>query len=368
MSNVQMTQVAGYYNGNKWPIQLVISRYNLTLHLQPSEYILAKNGQVEKPADTTAYVFNEGLWHRKINDPFFEAYASTKQLKRELVDKPVSVVLIPIQEAQAPQMPVVCDGQAVRCVTEWRKDSRGLRQPVIPMPRVSPPQAVNKTTVTSMSLEEARKRGFVGKTRMVPEDYGLTDTDGTPPSNAPRIRYSIDSHMNKPVAPLPEELTQVVEKDVPPEQAALKRQLQSQLRTASAHTPAAESPTGFLNAATSMAPAGTGMRTGKATPLPAAAPEAELPAPELEEPPIEEAEAVPQEQEEQVQEEQGVAEEVPAPVPQRPAILRQPTPRNKYVCAACRKPFPFRSQLKRHAEQQHANMVPQILAPYPEQG
>ena len=263
MSDAATTKICGYFNGNKWPIQLVISRFNLTLYLQPGDYILAKNGQAEQPADTTAYAFNEGLWHRKINDPFFEAYASTKQLKRELVDKPVSIVVVPLPDARELVPATACDGQSVRVVTEWRKDKKGNRQPVMPQPRVLPPQSVNKSSVIPMSVDEARKRGLIGRPRIVSEDYGITDTDGTPPSSPPKIRYSMESTVNRSVSPLPEELTQVTDKDVPPEQVALKRTLQAQLKTASAQFPTAESPTGFLNAATPMAPLSSTVRTGK---------------------------------------------------------------------------------------------------------
>jgi hypothetical protein len=206
----------------------------------------------------------------------------------------------------------------------------------------------------------------------------------------------MESTVNRSVSPLPEELTQVTDKDVPPEQVALKRTLQAQLKTASAQFPTAESPTGFLNAATPMAPLSSTVRTGKPnlpvrhapppfplSPRPVVKPvaEVELPQPDLEEPPMAEIEetvvhsqeeapvlfAEEQGQEEQGQEEQGQEEVLPVPVPQRPAPLRQPTPRDKYVCTVCGKPSQFRSQLKRHAEQQHPEMVVQILVPYPEQ-
>jgi hypothetical protein len=67
------THTVGYYNGNKWPIQLVISKLNITLHLQPGEYILDQS-------------------RRKINDPFFDAY---KQLSKEISDDPVPLLTVP---------------------------------------------------------------------------------------------------------------------------------------------------------------------------------------------------------------------------------------------------------------------------------
>lgn len=328
-----MTHTVGFYNGNRWPIQLVISRFNCTLHLQPGEYVLDKKG-------------------RKINDPFFEAYAKTNQLKREMADQPVALIVVPLA-ANAPTVPSAqCDGQAVRTVTQWKVDDKGLRQPVIPAPANLPPQPVNKPSVVPMTVEQARQRGLIGKTRIVPEDYGVTDTDGAPPSNPPRIKFSVDSSMNKGVNPLPKELT-----EAPADRAPIVQALQTAARV-DADTD------GFMNAVTTHTPPSVPLQAGRPAPAPAPVPvqETALPQPALDEPPVEDA---------------AEGQEAPVPMPRLPAAaqsapapapaLRQPTARDRYVCSACGKPFQFRSQLLKHAKetQGHANMVDVIMAPYP---
>ena len=68
-----MTMIIGFYNGKEWPIQLVLYKLNVNLHLRPGEFIIGRDG-------------------RKINDPFFEAFVG---LSRELSDVPVPIISIP---------------------------------------------------------------------------------------------------------------------------------------------------------------------------------------------------------------------------------------------------------------------------------
>ena len=72
MAKKATTQVLGYYNGAKWPIQIVFPKLNVTLTLEPGAYICNASGQ-------------------KINDPYFEAFAKQGQLSRELSDAPVPI-------------------------------------------------------------------------------------------------------------------------------------------------------------------------------------------------------------------------------------------------------------------------------------
>jgi len=72
---------SGYYNGEKWPIQLVLSRLNITLNVQPGELILSRDG-------------------RKINDPFFEVFIA-HALSRELSDVPVPINSIPASVSES---------------------------------------------------------------------------------------------------------------------------------------------------------------------------------------------------------------------------------------------------------------------------
>jgi hypothetical protein len=76
-------------------------------------------------------------------------------------------------------------------------------------------------SVQGMSIEEARKRGLIGKPKIVPEDYGAEEQDGAPVEGAkiPRIRYSMESKPRAAAAqsaPLPAELTEGVDPKVAP--------------------------------------------------------------------------------------------------------------------------------------------------------
>jgi len=330
-ATVPTTSIVGYYNGNKWPIQLVISKLSITLHLQPGEYILDRQG-------------------RKINDPFFEVYANGKQLQRETSDRPVPVIRVPQSVINvAPRS----DGLSVHAVTEFKEDKHGVRQPVMPKPRDIPEQAINKPSVIAMSMDEARKSGLIKKPREVPEDYGVTDTDGTPPrlSDVPKIKYAIDSSMTKRPADLPKELLQM-----PSEIASQRQPLLTQLKKAEATNAALDSETGFMNTIVRTAPPNAPVVAGKpaaitesAAPEPEAPPVVPLPEPELDEP----TESLPPVPTEEV---------VPAP-PDEAA----PAPRtdNPFVCSVCNIERKFRSQLKQHAESKHPDQVDAIMAPYP---
>src|SRR5579885_2120817 len=181
MSNTQMTNVVGYYNGERWPIQLVISKFNITLTLKAGEYILDRAG-------------------RKINDPYFELFVQNKQLRREESDKPVPLITVPVVTVATPL--TTPQANPVRAVTQWTRDSKGVRQPVLaqPEPPVQLPAAVVATasdSVRPMTMEDARKAGYVRRVRDVPEEYGVPDTTGLPPANIPRMKVAIDPSMNK---------------------------------------------------------------------------------------------------------------------------------------------------------------------------
>ena len=338
-----MTKVCGYFNGNKWPIQLVISKLSITLHLQPGEYILDRQG-------------------RKINDPFFEVYANGKQLQRETSDKAVPIIRVPqVSTSVTPRS----DGHSVRTVTDFKEDKNGVRQPVMPAPMKVPEQAVNKPSVVAMSMEEARKSGLIKKVREVPDDFGVTDTDGAPPraSDVPRIKYAIDSSMNKRPADLPKELLQM-----PAEIASSRTPLLAELKKAETTNAQLDSETGFMNTVVRNAPPNAAVVAGvpAATvpqPVVESQPEAEatnvisevnsvLPEPELEEdqslPPVPTDEAAP-----------APPEVAPAP----PEAAQEAT---KFICNVCNASRGLRVQLKKHAESKHPDQVDAIMAPYPE--
>lgn len=83
MAKQAITQVSGYCNNAKWPIQIVLSKLNITLTLKPGEFICDSAG-------------------RKINDPFFETFASRGQLSRELSEVPVPINRLPAVAARCP--------------------------------------------------------------------------------------------------------------------------------------------------------------------------------------------------------------------------------------------------------------------------
>lgn len=318
-----MTKTCGYYNGNKWPIQLVISSLNVTLHLQPGEFVKDRAG-------------------RKINDPLFDAYAKNRQLFRETSSTPVPLLRVPAPSSK----PAPHDGQSVRQITEFTHTAAGVRVPVIPQPRNIAVQAVNKNSVQAMTIEQARKSGLVHRTREVPESYGITDTDSAlPPRLPPPLKVATDMKPSKPVS-LPEGLLAAAAEDVPAGRAALVQQLSQKVPESLPEED--DEAVGFMNAVTHNAPPDVNISTGPETPVPS---RTKVPrnAPQLPEPELAQVDEPPAE------DEQDVA--LPAP--------RQVTPRNKYVCSACGLGFPFRSQLERHAISKHKDDIEAILSVYP---
>ena len=321
MSNT--TTVVGYYNGNRWPIQLVISKLNITLTLEPGKYVLDRQG-------------------RKINDPYFEVFANNKQLHREVTTKEVPIIAIP--EVTGTTTPSA-QTNPVRAVTSWTRDERGVRQPVLNEPTggTELPAAVvasASASVQPMSMEEARKRGLVRKVREVPADYGVNDTTGLPPGGIPKMRYSIDPGVNRPATPLPREML-ALPKDDPSNPA--RSQLMAGLSQGSAAPPPEEASSNpFANTAVVNAPPNSPIMAG-------------TPAPIMESEPAMEAED---------------PEPMPQPdVPvqrQAPAPLRPVTPSDQFVCHLCGAPHKWRSQLVKHANQKHPESVRAIMAFYPE--
>ena len=352
MTEQQMTLTVGYYNGNRWPIQLVISKLNITLTLEPGMYVLDRAG-------------------RKINDPYFEIFADRKQLHRELSDKLVPLIIIPPVTSNTPAS---AQTNPVRSVTEWKRDPRGIRQPVLtqPQPAQLAPQALPPAVLASanesvrpMSMEEARALGLVRKIREVPEDYGVNDTTGLPPGGIPKMRYSIDPGINKPVAQLPKEMF-ALPKDDP--SRAIRAPLVSSLAQG-ARVPAPEdqvTTSPFANATVAHGPANSPIVAGTPAP-PALAESRESQEPEIvEDNPELEPEPMPMSEVAEAVRVSGLPEPDLPLSPDVPPPLRPMTPKNKFTCMVCAQPFQFRSQLVKHAQTRHAHMVNAILANYPE--
>ncbi len=368
MSNT--TNVVGYYNGNRWPIQLVASKFNVTLTLKPGEYILDRQG-------------------RKVNDTYFEVFANNRQLHREVSETAVPVIAIP----EATAVVATQSSNPVRAVTQWKRDARGIRQPIMPdqmPPPPPPPTALPAAVVASatdsvqpMTMEEARKRGLVRKVREVPEDYGVNDTTGLPPSGIPKMKYSIDPSINKPAPPLPKEMLALPKDDVIPDdlkaQFKQNRQTRAQLvaglaQGTKAPAPEEASTNPFANAGVAMT--NSPITTGSPEPvfesdepetndepevvvephtIDAALPEPDLTEVEQDAPPA----TIPLKG--------SRTDYFPPPPSAAPAPpLRPLTPRNQFTCMACGAPHKFRSQLFKHAQQKHPERINAIMASYPE--
>lgn len=328
---------SGFYNSKSWPIQLVVSRYNVTLYLPPGEFIRDKQ-------------------KRKINDPFFEVYVKGGTLARETTDKPVPILTVPVATAAVGP---VNDGQSVRSVTEFTTDAKGLKQPVIPMPKPSSEQSLNKPAFVGMSMDEAKKMGLIKKVREVPEDYGVPDNNSAaPPRTPPPLKIAVDTDQPaRPTAPL-------VQTNVPPPPVAMpvartaaRKQLQDQLRKGADETAALDTETGFMNVAMNNIPPGVGLAQPEIS-APVHEPIMEsdvLPAPD-----IDGDESLPAPPEEADSEESA---SVPQPTV-KPA--RVPIRSNKYACMECGQTFKLRPELAGHAKREHPEQVAAVLAPYPQ--
>jgi hypothetical protein len=333
----KLTNTLGYYNGNKWPIHLVISELGVTLHLKPGEFILDKQG-------------------RKINDPFFDKYAKPLQLSKELSrnGQVPLIVVPPLTPASAAQRPA----HSVTAVTKFTDD----RKPIMPVPKIPPPQlAVNTPTHKGMSIEEARRQGLIGgAVREVPEDYGVTDTDGRPVdvAKAPPIKYAMESTPRvRQAEALPEALTKV--EDGP--QASAKQSLVASMHQAAANSAIVESPTGFMNQATMHAQQPQSVIVApNGQPANEAVQEEPLPQPNI----FSNAQVQPA----QEAPSKGVPDLLAEAKKKSQEPARSPAPKNAkpFVCNVDGKDFRYRSQLETYAKRKFPNQVAEILAPYPE--
>lgn len=352
----KLTSTVGYYNGNKWPIHLVISELGITLHLKAGEFILDKQS-------------------RKVNDPFFDKYAKPLQLSKE-VSRNGQVPLIaipPLTPTALAQRPP----NAVSAATGFTAD----RKPIMPAPRPVPQQnRVNTPTHMGMSVEEARRRGLIGgAVREVPEDYGVTDTSGRPVdvNHAPPIKYAMESTPKiRQAEQLPEGLLQVDEK-VDPSQQGTRQSLVNSMQQAAAATSIVESATGFMNQATLHDAAQPVAAVPAVQPQIVQDAEEPLPQPDIfapgqMQPAPTAASAVAASVAAGAQKmrppKSGVivpkAAATPAPAP----VAKEPAPKNSkpFVCNLDGKEFRYRSQLATYAGRKYPGQEAAILAPYPE--
>lgn len=334
------TYTTGYFNNNRWPIQLVVSRYNVTLYLPPGEFIRDKQS-------------------RKINDPFFEIYVKNGQLARETSDQPVPILTVPVVSA-APA--TVNDGQSVRAVTEFVTDAKGVKRPVIPQPKPASEQPINKPAFVGMSMDEAKKLGLIKKVREVPEDYGVPDnSSATPPRTPPPLKVAVDTDQAaKPSDQLPKPIVQAAAA-LPKKDAPVRKQIQEQLKKGVQEAEALDTETGFLNVAMQNVPPGVGLSQPEP---PAAAPEPEGETEVLPQPDVPVDEALPEPPPEATEE---VAEEPEIP-PQTVKPVRVPPRKVQFACMECGASFKMRPELVGHAKKNHPDKISAILAPYPVTG
>ena len=210
----ETTTVVGYYNPNTWPVNITISDLNITVPIAPRDYVLDRQG-------------------RKVNDPILERYVGPKMLAREQSDKPTALLRISANPSPAPSA-------SSHPVGQGKKDGNGKWQPTPAAapgtPGALPPApSASVSSVRGMSIEDAKRLGFIGAQRLVPEDYGAAETNGTPTSNerVPPIRVSIEApaRMARP-GQLPAELLQEVQPGTAP--------LVHMLNQAAQHQPDAE--------------------------------------------------------------------------------------------------------------------------------
>jgi len=188
LAQVETTNVVGYFNANTWPVNLTISELNLMTIIQPKEFVRDRSGN-------------------KLNDPILERFCAPKMLQRELSDKPIVVRRI------APLRPAVQPDPYAHPVRSGVKDAKGKWGPAPALPAPAPtttsataatPNATTTapalpspsvSSVRGMSIEEAKRLGFIGKQRLVDENFGL---DATTNSNArgehiPNIKISYEN-------------------------------------------------------------------------------------------------------------------------------------------------------------------------------
>jgi hypothetical protein len=165
MSNLT-TSVVGYFNPNDYPMQIVVAEHNLTIQLQPKQYIVDRAG-------------------RLVNDPTLDRYVGKGRLSRATNPKQkVAVVkLISVNHVAPTGQPATQFTHPVYEARGFMRDANGQMVPVMaaptaPVPTVAPPASYNP--VKAMSVAEAKRLRLIKPTRQVREDYGVEDTNGAP--------------------------------------------------------------------------------------------------------------------------------------------------------------------------------------------
>ena len=207
-----MTFTVGYFNPNTWPIYIEVSEVNVKCELKPGQYIRDRQGNY-------------------INDPVFEDYVQPKGLSRAMGQQQVQVRYVPrvVKTTRPPN--------SVTQATGFVRDSSGQVVPVYAS-QGQPPAEVpaNKIPIVGMTVAKARELGLIGKPRLLPEDYGVTDNTGAPsPSkDLPSMKYSLESPPRiRTAAPLTPELM-MADPNLPRAVVVQRQAIQRTLNTAAA--------------------------------------------------------------------------------------------------------------------------------------
>lgn len=161
------SNVAGYFNGNSFPIQINISALGQTYTLGPGEFITALDRSGQKV---------------KVNDPVFDAYVGKMRLSKEILkDRQVPVYCVVSRDARGQVSPI--QTAPIKTAGDGK-----MVTPVIP-----PPVAVSgpNSPIRGMSVQEAIALGIIPKPRPRPENTAPKETDGAPlrGESLPEIQY-----------------------------------------------------------------------------------------------------------------------------------------------------------------------------------
>ena len=398
VEQAQLTNIKGYFNPNSYRVNVNVSELNISFPLESQQFIkIRATGQ-------------------KVNDPIFDRFVGARMLSPELSSKPVPVVRIPRNVVPVQAQPGYVVGQGHRDATgKWvppvssaQPDGASTAQPVVS----------NSPSIKGMSIEEARRQGFIGKQRIVPENYGAPENDGAPTrgDNIPVIKYSMEAPAPRARgnAQLPTELMEQVRPEVAPVLQQLTGQAASNPEAVDLSRKAAEravraqqGPTGVVQfrktvqavkataakvIAQPIPPAKVVAIPVEATPTappvaetvaPAPAP---LPAPALPPVPVPPkrtvAEMLPPPPIEEMGEmnesplvggtgedlPQPDVEEAPTPIETVPEAQPKPTKEDleqaqEYVCGGCGKKYQFKSWFVRHLKQRHSDRLQELMPP-----
>lgn len=334
MPEAQTTNVQGYFNPNGYPLTLSISSHNLTVVLNPKEWVANAAGVV--------------------NDPILDRYVQRGMLTR--VVKPSQQYPInPLTAAAVLEAAHKVSGHSP--VGEATRKAPGV--PVRPAQSAAPTTPVDlaskdaqshpesRQALTAMSMADARRLKLVRTPRVVPEDYGAEDTGSGHRGEIPDLIAAEDAPSPNRVRTAPVILD--------PKTKAIKE--------------AVEVAGLDVNDENLLVKIANLVRGNKAEPVPLS-PKANATPEKLTAPPIPEfivanVSATPPPEEEVL-----IQESLPEPIIEeaKPEVAAPATPApttSSYVCAADGRTFNDRKYLLRHIRANFQEREEELMAPYP---